>query len=427
MKVLVIGSGGREHALTWKLKQSPIVSRVIVAPGNPGIAAEADCQRIASDDLDGIVSFSTQSGIDLVVVGPEAPLASGLADRLISNGISVFGPVKAAAQLESSKVFAKEFCRRHRIPTAPFSVCENAGQVMAAAASRDHSCVIKADGLAAGKGVFVCRNREDVQAAVRDLFNADLFGKAASRVIVENLLTGEEVSILAVSDGHRFVMLEPSQDHKAAYDHDQGPNTGGMGAYSPAPVITPDLMETISNTIIRPVIEGMNADGTPFRGILYAGLMIDRGEPMVLEFNVRFGDPETQPLMMRLRSDLAELLGAAAAGDLRDWTGLDWSTDPAVCVVLASGGYPGAYQKNKEILGLEEAEKITDVKIFHAGTAMNPSGRLVTGGGRVLGVTASGNTLRKACESAYSAVERIRFDGCFYRKDIGYRALARNE
>jgi phosphoribosylamine---glycine ligase len=426
MKILVIGSGGREHALTWKLSRSSLVKNIVAAPGNSGIASLAECVSISPDNIDEIVSYASTRRFDLVVPGPEAPLALGITDKLLEAGIPVYGPKEKAAQLESSKVFAKNFCTRHQIPTAAYDVCQTIDSTRKAAEKRLFNCVIKADGLAAGKGVFVCCNRTDVQQALNALFQTDQFAQAASSVIVEDKLEGEEVSILAIVDGTNYIILESSQDHKPIFDHDKGPNTGGMGAYSPAPVVTDDILEKIETTIIQPTVTGMKSEGHPFCGTLYAGLMISKKIPKVLEFNVRFGDPETQPLLCRLKSDLAELLMAAAKGNLDTVTPPVWSPNSAVCVIMASGGYPGYYQKGYEIFGLDEANYLSDIIVFHAGTSVNDDGRLVTAGGRVLGVTASGATIDDACHKAYNALEYIRFKDAFYRKDIAYRALQRS-
>lgn len=425
MRILVIGSGGREHALVWKITQSDEPHTVFAAPGNAGIASLAECVPLSVNDLDALIEFAAGQSIDLVVVGPEAPLAEGLADRCRSGGIPVFGPGRAAARLESSKIFSKEFCGRHGIPTAAFEICQSPDAVRASAASRDNTCVVKADGLAAGKGVFVCRSAEDVESAIDAMFIARAFGDAAQRVIVEDCLVGEEASILALVDGHSFRLLESSQDHKAAYEGDTGPNTGGMGAYSPAPVITPALKSEIETRIIEPVVRGMKAEGHSFAGILYAGLMIVDGEPQVLEFNVRFGDPETQPILMRMASDIVPYLMACSQGTLDQLPPLHWHDEPAVCVVLASGGYPGSYTKGYPITGLNRYESTPSSMIFHAGTAFNPDRDIVTSGGRVLGVTAMGATVQAACRRVYDMVHSIHFKDMYYRKDIAHRALNR--
>lgn len=427
MKVLVIGSGGREHALIWKLSQSAVIDRLYAAPGNAGIALHAECIDIPADDLDGIVNFSVASALDLVIIGPEIPLALGLADRLRAERVPVFGPTAAAAMLESSKAFARMFCLRHHIPGADFDICVTARDALESARKRSHTCVLKADGLAAGKGVFVCRTPEDVQNALTALFESGDFGNATSTVIVEDLLEGEEVSIFVLADGRSYMILESSQDHKAAFDGDKGPNTGGMGAYSPAPVVTSDVLKRIENTIIHPAVTGMSAEGNPFTGVLYAGLMIQDGIPRLLEFNVRFGDPETQPLLFRLQSDLGVLLKACATDQLHRHPPLQWSPYPAVCVVMASGGYPGKYQKGYEITGLENVVSCPDTMVFHAGTKKDDKGRYITSGGRVLGVTGSGRTVKEACLTAYKAVHQIYFSNCFFRTDIAYRALTRKD
>lgn len=425
MRILVIGSGGREHALVWKIKQSGADHAVFAAPGNAGISELAECIAYGVDDLDNLVGFARTEAMDLVVVGPEAPLAQGLCDRLRDAGIPAFGPDRAAARLESSKIFCKEFCDRHRVPTAPFDVCKTPDAVRKAAVARRNQCVVKADGLAAGKGVFVCRCREDIENAIQAMFITRSFGDASRRVIVEDCLEGEEASILALVDGTDFILLESSQDHKAVYEGDRGPNTGGMGAYSPAPVITRTLKSEITERVIAPVVSGMHNEGHPFMGVLYAGLMIVDGHPQVLEFNVRFGDPETQPVLMRLATDIVPLLQACTRGELHTVPPLEWHPQPAVCVVMASGGYPGTYGKGHEITGLEQTEKMDAVTVFHAGTARDPDDRIITAGGRVLGVTAMGDTIRDACRRAYEGVDVIRFKDRYFRRDIAHRALNR--
>ncbi|MCD4655256.1 phosphoribosylamine--glycine ligase, partial [bacterium] len=386
MRILVIGSGGREHAIVWKLAQSVDKHEIIVAPGNAGIASLAECVDIRPEEIDRLIEFALDRAIELVVVGPEVPLAMGMTDRMRLHEIKVFGPTQAAAKLESSKIFAKEFCNRHSIPTAAFEICDSADTVQKSAAARKYNCVIKADGLAAGKGVFVCSSITDVTEAIHALFISQVFGDAANKVIVEDCLIGEEVSILALVDGESFIILESSQDHKAAWEGDKGPNTGGMGAYSPAPVITKKLRSVIEKNIIYPTVQGMKAEGNPFTGVLYAGLMIVSGVPWVLEYNVRFGDPETQPVLMRLKTDLTPLLLACSEGKLSDHRDLQWTAEPAVCVVLTSSGYPGSYKKGFVISGFEQFKDSVNTTVFHAGTKFDQQHRVISAGGRVLGV-----------------------------------------
>jgi phosphoribosylamine--glycine ligase len=424
LKVLVVGSGGREHALVWKIAQSPLVDRIYAAPGNPGMAKHAELAPVAADDLPGLRDFAVRNRIDLTVVGPEAPLAAGLADLLVKEGLLVCGPSKAAAQLEGSKVFTKNLLARYGIPTADFRVFDDYDEAEQNVLTHRLPVVIKADGLAAGKGVSVAGTYEEAVAFLRDVMEKRVFGAAGEKVVVEDCLTGEEASYIVFTDGEKIVPLPTSQDHKRIGDDDTGPNTGGMGAYSPAPVVTPEVERKALETIFRPLLAGMRAEGTPFRGILYGGLMIERGEPKVLEFNVRFGDPEAQPLFMRLSSDLVPLLLQCAQGKLTD-AGMEIDPRPTVCIVMASAGYPGAYAKGFPITGIEEAERLGDVQVFHAGTAMK-DGKLVNHGGRVLGVTAAGAEIRGAIERAYRAVEKIRWEGAYYRSDIGKKALLRS-
>jgi phosphoribosylamine--glycine ligase len=424
LKVLVVGSGGREHALVWKIAQSPLVDRIYAAPGNPGMAKHAELAPVAADDLPGLRDFAVRNRIDLTVVGPEAPLAAGLADLLVKEGLLVCGPSKAAAQLEGSKVFTKNLLARYGIPTADFRVFDDYDEAEQYVLTHRLPVVIKADGLAAGKGVSVAGTYEEAVAFLRDVMEKRVFGAAGEKVVVEDCLTGEEASYIVFTDGEKIVPLPTSQDHKRIGDDDTGPNTGGMGAYSPAPVVTPEVERKALETIFRPLLAGMRAEGTPFRGILYGGLMIERGEPKVLEFNVRFGDPEAQPLFMRLSSDLVPLLLQCAQGKLTD-AGMEIDPRPTVCIVMASAGYPGAYAKGFPITGIEEAERLGDVQVFHAGTAMK-DGKLVNHGGRVLGVTAAGAEIRGAIERAYRAVEKIRWEGAYYRSDIGKKALLRS-
>ncbi len=424
MKILVIGSGGREHALIWKIKQSPKVKEIFCAPGNGGIGEDALCVDIAADDIAGLLHFAKEKRIDLTIVGPEAPLVAGIVDEFRKEGLKIFGPSQAAAKLEGSKAFAKEFMHRHGIPTAEFQVFtepRKARHVFRVVPESDYPLVIKADGLAAGKGVVICKNFSQLDAALSDMMEKKIFKEAGSSVVVEDGLSGEEVSIIAISDGRDFVLLAPSQDHKRIFDNDEGPNTGGMGAYSPVPGVGNELLERISEKIIRPTIEGMAREGAVFVGVLYAGLMLTEDGPKVLEYNVRFGDPETQVILPRLKDDLLELMLAAIDGKLKGRT-LQVSDQSAVCVVLAAGGYPGPYENGKEISGLAEAGRLPQTKVFHAGTRRS-DGKMLTAGGRVLGVTAWGGTLADAVKRSYAAVGKISFEKGQYRRDIGAKAL----
>ncbi|MGE5663431.1 MAG: phosphoribosylamine--glycine ligase [Deltaproteobacteria bacterium] len=424
LKVLVVGGGGREHALAWKIAQSPLVSKVYAAPGNPGIARHAECVPVAADDVPKLVDFAASKRIDLTVVGPEAPLVAGLADELAGRGLLVCGPNKAAAQLEGSKVFTKNILDRYGIPTAAFRVFDDYDEAEQHVLTHRLPLVIKADGLAAGKGVAVAGTYEEAVAFLRDVMENRIFGEAGARVVVEDCLVGEEASYIVFTDGEKIVPLPTSQDHKRIGDGDTGPNTGGMGAYSPAPVVTPEVERRALEKIFEPLLAGMRAEGTPFRGILYGGLMIDRGEPKVLEFNVRFGDPEAQPLFVRLKSDLVPLLVQCAQGKLTD-AAMEIDPRPSVCIVMSSGGYPGSYAKGFPISGIEDAEKDGLVQVFQAGTTVS-NGRLVNSGGRVLGVTAMDDDIRKAIARGYRAVDRIHWEGAYYRTDIGKKALQRS-
>jgi phosphoribosylamine--glycine ligase len=422
MKILIVGQGGREHALAWKIRQSPLVKQIFCAPGNAGTALEAVNVDIAATNIEGLVQFAKKEKIDLTVIGPEAPLVAGLADILDKEGLRVFGPSKQAAELEGSKVFAKDLLRTAAIPTAEAQVFSNAQAAEAYVEGREETrLVVKADGLASGKGVSVCQNKDEALQALRRIMRAREFGEAGARVVIEECLDGEEASILALTDGETILPLETAQDHKAAYDEDKGPNTGGMGAYSPAPLITPLLMDNIIGQVLVPAVHAMKRRNRPFRGILYAGLMITHQGPKVLEFNVRFGDPEAQPLLMRMKSDLVPVLVAAAEGRLREVQPIEWDPRPAICVVMAAEGYPGDYQKGQVIRGLDEANQIEGVKVFHAGTALK-NGEVVTAGGRVLGVTAVGDRLGDAKLRAYQAVKLIRWPGAWCRHDISDKA-----
>jgi phosphoribosylamine--glycine ligase len=420
MKVLVLGGGGREHALVWKLKQSPRVTQIFCAPGNAGIAQEATCLPCDLNRLDSIVEATLKASPDLVVVGPEVPLMLGTVDELRRRGIPVFGPTQAAAQLESSKAFSKAFMTRHRIPTALYVQVHQPSEIKAALANFSAPIVVKADGLAAGKGVVIARTKEEAAEVATQMLQGSL-GEAGKHVLFEEHLVGEEISFLLISDGERVAPLVAAQDHKRIGDGDTGPNTGGMGAYSISRLVDDNMRDWLVRHVAQPVIDGMAAEGMPYTGILYAGLMMTARGPMVLEFNCRFGDPETQPILMRLESDLVEAFEASIEGRISDGV-FHWTPDPSVCVVMAAGGYPGTPEKGKEIFGLEEAAAMADVKVFHAGTALK-DGKIVTAGGRVLGVTARGTSLEAAVARAYEAVKVIHFDGMQYRTDIAHRRL----
>lgn len=423
MKILVVGSGGREHALAWKLSQSPLAEVVYCAPGNAGTARDVRNLNIAADDIPRLVKFAEENAIDLTVVGPEAPLVAGITDAFQKRGLLVFGPSAAAARLEGSKVFTKRLLRKANIPTAAFAVFSNFAEAEQYISDGDEQpMVVKADGLAAGKGVFVCANRQEAREAVRSILADRSFGDAGAQVVIEECLVGEEASILAIVDGDTIVPLDVSQDHKRALEGDEGPNTGGMGAYCPAPVVTPEIMDEIVRRVLIPTVHTMKQDGCPFNGVLYAGLMLTAGGPRVLEYNVRFGDPEAQPVLMRLKTDLLEILHLAASGKLDQLEGLEWDPRPAVCVVMASEGYPGGYAKGASITGIEQADQLPDTKVFHAGTATDGD-TVVNSGGRVLGVTALGDTLADAKERAYAAVDLISWNGAWCRRDISDKAL----
>jgi len=421
MKVLIVGSGGREHALAWKIAQSGMLGRLFVAPGNGGTIECADTVEIASDDVEGMLRFAKREGIGLTVVGPEAPLVAGIVDAFQGEGLKIFGPSKRAALLEGSKVFAKKLMRSFSVPTPSFQVFDDYEGACSYVQTRTLPLVVKADGLAAGKGVIVCRSRAEAGDALRAIMKDRQFGGAGAQVVVETCVQGEEASILAFSDGKAIYAMETSQDHKPVYNDDEGPNTGGMGAYSPAPVITWKLMDTIERDILIPTIHGMNHEGRAYHGVLYVGVMRTEEGVEVLEYNCRFGDPETQPVLMRLKSDLLEVVLAVVEGRLEEVT-LEWDERPAVCVVMASGGYPGPYKKGLPIEGIDEAQKDADVQVFHAGTRMD-GGTVVTAGGRVLGVTALGSDIASAKEKAYEAVGKIGFEGAHYRTDIADKAL----
>jgi len=423
MKVLVVGGGGREHALVWKIAQSPLVKKVYCAPGNPGIGELAENVPIRVDELDRLLEFAKSTGIDLTVVGPEQPLSMGIVDLFEEHELKVFGPRKNAAFIEASKAFSKDLMRKYHVPTAAYGVFTD---IAAAEEFIDRigvPIVVKADGLAAGKGVIIAQSRDEALEAVTDMLSGNAFGAAGSRVVVEEFLTGEEASFLVITDGRNIIPLASAQDHKAVFDGDLGPNTGGMGAYSPAPVVTQSIHETAMREVIRRTVDGMAAEGRPYLGVLYAGLMIRDGQVKTLEFNARFGDPECQPLLMRMKSDIVPVLLAVADGDLSGVT-IEWHDKAAVCVVMASEGYPGDYRKGDEITGLDEADKLDGLFVFHAGTTLK-SGRCVTSGGRVLGVTALGETVQSAIDLAYQGVARISWPGVQFRRDIGKKALGR--
>jgi phosphoribosylamine--glycine ligase len=423
MQVLVVGSGGREHALTWKIAQSPRVDRVYVAPGNAGTAQDAENIDIPASDIPRLVRFAREQKVDLTVVGPEQPLAAGIVDAFLAEKLRIFGPTKAAAELEASKVFCKRLLRHADIPTADYHAYRNAESALNYLQQReDMPVVVKADGLASGKGVIVCDGRAEAIRAVRRIAEEKEFGAAGDQLVIEDRLEGEEASVLAVTDGHTIVTLAPAQDHKPANDGDKGPNTGGMGAYSPTPLIDEDRLRWIEEHVLVPVVHAMKRARRPFRGVLYAGLMITNQGPKVLEFNVRFGDPECQPILMRLKSDLVDVIEATVEGRLEEIGPLEWRSEAAVCVVMASDGYPGKYEVGRPIRGLEEAAKTPGVKVFHAGTA-TADGQVVTSGGRVLGVTALGATISAAKLHAYTAVKAIRWPGAWCRKDISDKAL----
>jgi len=425
MKILVVGSGGREAALVWAAQRSARSREVIAAPGNAGIAEQARCVSVKSDDIEGLVRLAKTEAADLVLIGPEVPLTLGLADRLGDVGIAAFGPSAAAAQLEGSKSFAKDFMRRYNIPTSGYQVCTHLEEALAAIAEFGAPVVIKADGLAAGKGVTVALTQAEAEQAARSIMAERVFGAAGDRVVVEEYLEGEEASVLAFCDGERVVPMLAAQDHKRVHDDDQGPNTGGMGAYAPAPVMTPELMTQVQREILEPTVRGMAADGAPYRGVLYAGLMItDRG-PKVIEYNCRFGDPETQVVLPLLKSDLVDVALDCIHGRL-DPGKVRWSDGAAVCVVVASGGYPGAFKKGLPIIGLDEAQKLPDVSVWHAGTAVE-GGCFVTAGGRVLNIVATAPDLPEAVRRVYAAAGKIAFEGAHYRRDIAARALKRLE
>lgn len=425
MKILVVGSGGREHTLVWKIAQSDLVSEVLAAPGNVGIAAEPKCRLagVSAEDLPGLRNLALAEKVDLTVVGPEAPLVAGLVDLFQKSGLKIFGPTAKAAQLEGSKVFTKNLMRKYEIPSANFAVFEDFSAASQHLRRIRGPIVVKADGLAAGKGVFVCKDQEEALRSLVTIIKERAFGEAGNRVVVEECLVGEEASFIAFTDGKTVLPLASSQDHKPIFDDDKGPNTGGMGAYSPAPVVTPEVHDFIMERVMIPTVRAMENEGIPYVGFLYAGLMIENGKPKVLEFNARMGDPEAQPLLFRMKSDPVPLMMAAIEGGL-DKMSIEWEPEDAVCVVMASGGYPGSYEKGKRITGIDEADRMPGVKVFHAGTGRDDS-TFVTRGGRVLGVTAAAPGIANAIDRVYEAVEKIHWDNVHYRKDIGKKALDR--
>ena len=423
MRVLIVGSGGREHALAWKIRQSPLVDKVFCAPGNGGISQIAECVDIKADDIAALTAFASRNRIDLTVVGPEAPLSGGITDKFCANGLRVFGPSKEAARLESSKVFMKELAKKYGIPTAGFEVFTDSAAAKKYINGYKGKFVVKADGLAAGKGVVVCSSKEEGLEAVEAMMEKKIFKDAGKKVIIEECLEGEEASIIVVTDGKDAVPLASAQDHKRILDGDRGPNTGGMGAYSPAPVVSEAMMNTVMKDIIRPAIDGLNKEGIKYTGALYAGLMRDGSGPKLLEFNCRFGDPETQAILPRLKSDFVELVEASVDDEI-DIVSLEWDARPCVSVVISSGGYPGEYKTGFEIDGLDALEKMKDVHVFHAGTRLSGE-KTVTAGGRVLNVTALGSDIKDAIDRCYNAVNLIEFEGMHFRRDIGYRALNR--
>ncbi len=421
MKVLVVGGGGREHALVWKIAQSQKVTKVYCAPGNAGISEQATIVPIKANDLNGLLEFALKEKIDLTVVGPEDPLTQGIVDLFESKGVSIFGASRKAAEIEGSKAFAKEMMRKYHIPTAAYEIFDNRNEAVKYIRKRGAPIVVKADGLAGGKGVIICKTIEEAIQSVDKIMVEKIFGEAGKRVVVEEYLIGEEASYIAFTDGKAILPMASSQDHKSVFDGDQGPNTGGMGAYSPAPVVTDEVNENIIQKVLRPIIYGMGEEGRIYKGVLYAGLMIHNGHPKVLEFNARFGDPETQPVLMRMKGDIVPILEACMKGTLSQHQ-IEWDYRASVCVVMASKGYPGDYDKGKAIKGLREVSRAEGVFVFHAGTALKDN-QIITDGGRVLGVTGLGEDISRAIERTYQAVEMISWEGVHYRADIGQKAL----
>jgi phosphoribosylamine--glycine ligase len=425
MKVLVVGGGGREHALVWKIAQSARVGKIYCAPGNAGIAELAECLPLSSEDVKGLAGWAEREKADLTVVGPEAPLTLGIVEEFRARGLRIFGPGRMAAEIEGSKAFTKDLLKKYGIPAGESETFADPAEAAGYVRARGAPLVVKADGLAAGKGVIICRTEREALAAVDLILVEKAFGAAGARVVVEEFLEGEEASFLAFTDGENVLPLPTAQDHKAVYDNDQGPNTGGMGAYSPAPVVSEKIHREVMDKIMIPTVRGMAREGREYQGVLYAGLMIKDEKPKVLEFNARFGDPEAQPLLMRMKSDLIPVLEATIDRKLAGQK-IQWEERPSVCVVMASGGYPGSYEKGKAISGLREAAKVPDAFVFHAGTALK-EGKVVTNGGRVLGVTALGGGIREAIQRAYEAAGRISWEGAYYRRDIGRKAVQRME
>jgi len=423
MKVLVVGAGGREHALVWKIAQSPRVTKIYCAPGNAGISEQATLVPIKASDLNGLLEFALKEEIDLTTVGPEEPLTKGIVDLFESKGLLIFGSTQRAAKIEGSKAFAKEMMKKYSIPTASYEIFDDHKEAMTYIRRHGTPIVVKADGLAAGKGVMICKTVEEAIQSVERIMVDKIFGEAGNRVVVEECLVGEEASYIAFTDGKVILPMASSQDHKPIFDEDEGPNTGGMGAYSPAPVVTDQVHEKILERVLRPIIQGMGEEGRPYKGVLYAGLMIHDGHPEALEFNARFGDPETQPVLMRMKGDIIPILEACIKGNLSQYQ-IEWDSRASVCVVMASKGYPGNYEKGKTIHGLKEVSQMKDVFVFHAGTALK-DGQVITNGGRVLGVTGLGEDISRAIEKTYEAVKKIAWDGVHYRKDIGKKALCR--
>ncbi|MDD5042978.1 MAG: phosphoribosylamine--glycine ligase [Candidatus Omnitrophica bacterium] len=422
MRILVIGSGGREHALAWKLSQSPLAEKIFCAPGNGGISRIAECVDIEADNISGLREFALKEKIDLTVAGPEIPLAMGIADEFAKAGLKIFGPNRKAARLEASKVFSKELMAKYKVPTADFKVFDDPGEAKKYIRKAGAPCVVKADGLAAGKGVIVAKTAEEAEDAVTLIMQERAFGDAGNRIVIEECLAGQEASIMVITDSKQVLALASAQDHKRVFDGDQGSNTGGMGAYSPASIVTAEVLVEVMEKIVCRTIGGLAREGIDYRGVLYAGIMLTAEGPKTLEFNVRFGDPETQVILPRLKSDLAEIMLASAEGDLDRVKNLSWDVRPCVCVVCASGGYPGSYAKGKEIKGIDQAEELKDIVVFHAGTSRS-GGKILTSGGRVLGVTGMGDTVEDAVSKTYAAVDKIGFEGMHFRKDIGLKAL----
>jgi len=423
MRVLVVGSGGREHALVWKIAQSPRVKAIFAAPGNGGMAQLATLVDIKADDIDGLLAFARDEKIDLTVIGPEAPLVNGIVDIFEKEGLRVFGPGKETARLEGSKAFSKEIMVEFGVPTALFGAFTNKDEALRYLEEKGAPCVVKADGLAAGKGVFVCKTKAEAVSAIEETMTKRVFGDAGDRIVIEECLVGEEASVIVVSDGENIAPMASSQDHKRIFDNDEGPNTGGMGAYTPAPIVAGAKLAEVIKVTIEPVIKGLKDKGTPYKGVLYAGIMMTDKGPYVLEFNVRFGDPETQAILPRMKSDLVDIIEASIDGAL-DKVKNEWDDRYCVSIVAASKGYPGSYEKGKEIKGIGAAEKPGDVVVFHAGTK-EEGGKVLTSGGRVLGITALGKGIDRAAKKAYEAASKISFDGIYYRKDIAKRALNR--